>query len=87
MKLTLLTRVGCHLCDEMLDAVRPMAAARGAAVVLVDVDGDPELEAIYGNLVPVLFAGEPHDGAELCRYRLDRPRVDAALASSGQIRD
>ena len=87
MKLTLLTRVGCHLCDEMLDAVGPLAAARGAAVVLVDVDGDPELEAIYGDLVPVLFAGEPRDGAELCRHRLDRPRVDAALASSGQIRD
>ena len=81
MTLTLLTRAYCHLCDELLAAVRPIAASHGAALEVVDVDADPGLEAAYGELVPVLFAGAPAPGAELCRYRLDRARVLEALAA------
>ena len=79
MDLTLLTRAYCHLCDDMLAAVRPLAAARGASVVVVDVDTDRALEEAYGDLVPVLFAGDPRTGIELCHYRLDRLRVEALL--------
>ena len=82
MKLPLLTRAYCHLCDEMLDAVRPLAAATGTPVVVVDVDADPALEAAYGDLVPVLFAGDPETGTELCHYRIDHARVGGALARS-----
>ena len=82
MKLTLLTRAYCHLCDEMRDALRPLAAARGVPVVVLDVDADPALEAAYGDLVPVLFAGEPGTGAELCHYRIDQARVEQALTPS-----
>ena len=78
--LTLLTRAYCHLCDEMLAAVRPIAASHAVPLEIVDVDADPGLEAAYGELVPVLFAGAPAAGQELCRYRLDRARVLAALA-------
>ena len=80
--LTLLVRAYCHLCDEMLAALRPIAAAHAAALEVVDVDADPALEAAYGELVPVLFAGGPGTGEELCRYRLDRVRVLEALAGS-----
>jgi len=65
----------------MLDAVRPLAALRGAVVVVVDVDAEPALEREYGDRVPVLFAGDPAGGAELCHFRLDRARVEAALAA------
>ncbi len=67
----------------MLAALRPIADAHGASVRVVDVDADPALEAAYGDDVPVLFAGDPGSGAELCRHRLDAARVDAALAASG----
>jgi hypothetical protein len=80
MNLTLLMRAYCHLCDEMLAAVRPIAAAHAISIDVVDIDADPGLEAVYGELVPVLFAGSPASGTELCRYRLDRGRVVAALA-------
>jgi thioredoxin reductase (NADPH) len=80
MKLTLLVRAYCHLCDEMREALAPLAAARGATISLVDVDANPALEAGWGDLVPVLFAGDPAPAAELCHYRLDRERVEAALA-------
>ena len=80
MQLTLLSRAYCHLCDEMLAAVQPLAAARQVTIAIVDVDADPALEAAYGDRVPVLFVGEPVGGTELCHYRLDRIRVEAALA-------
>jgi len=87
VRLTLLTRAYCHLCDEMLEALRPMAEASGATVSVVDVDTDAGFEAAYGDLVPVLFAGEPAQGRELCRYRLDAGRVEAALRSPRPVAD
>jgi hypothetical protein len=83
--LTLLSRAYCHLCDEMLAAVTPLAAARGAKVVVVDVDADPALDAKYGDLVPVLFLGEPGRGIELGHYHLDSAHVDAALAAAAAL--
>ena len=77
--LTLYSRAWCHLCDEMLEALAPLAEAFGATVEVVDVDSDPELVARYDELVPVLVCnGEP-----LCHYRLDGERVRAVLASFG----
>ena len=78
MTLMLLTRSYCHLCDEMREALAPLAAAHGAAIVERDVDADPALEARYGDLVPVLLRGDGAQGAEICRYPLDRGAVLAA---------
>ena len=83
--LTLLSRAYCHLCDEMRDAAAPIARAHGVALAEVDVDAHPELEARYGDLVPVLLLGGPDDGAELCHYRLDAAAVEAALAKNDRI--
>ena len=79
MTLTLLSRAYCHLCDEMRAAVGPLAAAAGATFTVVDVDAEPNLESAYGDRVPVLFAGEPGRGEELCHFRVDVQRVEAAL--------
>ena len=64
---------------KVLAALAPLAAAHGADIRIVDVDADPALEAAWGDLVPVLFAGAPAPEAELCHYRLDRGPVEAAL--------
>ncbi len=77
--LTLLSRAYCHLCDEMRDAVAPIALRHGVAVVDVDVDAHPELEAAFGEHVPVLLLGTPADGVELCHYHLAADVVEAAL--------
>jgi glutaredoxin len=78
--LTLLSRAYCHLCDDMRAALAALACRHGIDVVEVDVDAHPPLEARYGDLVPVLFAGDPHEGVELSRYVLDAARVEAAIA-------
>ena len=77
--LTLLSRAYCHLCDEMRDAVHPVAAAFGAAVIEVDVDSYPDLESAYGERVPVLVLGAPADGVVLCQYRFEPGPVESAL--------
>ena len=44
---------------------------------VIDVDADPALENRYGENVPVLV----HGADELCRHRLDAPRVTAYLTA------
>jgi hypothetical protein len=79
VQLTLLSRAYCHLCDEMREALAPLAIRAGAHVVELDVDADPALEAKFGDLVPVLLLGGVDGGVELCHYALDVARVRAAL--------
>ncbi|HTR10418.1 MAG TPA: glutaredoxin family protein [Paraburkholderia sp.] len=74
-QLVIYGRAWCHLCEEMRVALEPVAAAAGARLDVIDVDSDPELQARYDELVPVLVC----DGIELCHYRLDEARVRAAL--------
>ena len=75
-RLTLVSRDYCHLCHEMALALQPLAAEFGVAVDIVDVDADPELAALYDELVPVLL----HRGTELCHYFLDVAKVRACLS-------
>ena len=76
MRLTLLSRAYCHLCDEMRQALEPLLAAHAVALDVIDVDARDELDERWGDKVPVLLAGT----RELCRYRLDRSAVTAWLA-------
>ena len=76
IELTLLSRSYCHLCHDMEVALAPLAAEFGATVRLVDVDGDPALEAKYDELVPVLLHGD----RELCHYFLNEPKTREYLA-------
>lgn len=74
--LTLLSRSYCHLCQEMEVALRPLAEEFGASVTVRDVDSDPQLEASYDELVPVLLHGE----SEICHYFLDEAKTREYLA-------
>lgn len=74
-RLTLLVRSYCHLCDDMRDALAPLATTFGWAVEEIDIDADPVLEKRWNDSVPVLLAGE----RELCRHRIDAAAVTAFL--------
>ena len=76
VRLTLLVRAYCHLCDDMRTALAERLP--DVPVLEIDVDTDPALEARWGTLVPVLLA----DGQELCHYRLDTRALDAMFARS-----
>jgi glutaredoxin len=74
--LTLYTRAGCPLCDDMAAEVNALLAGSGHALAAVDVDADPALATRFGWDVPLLFDGE----REICRHRLDPAALHAWLA-------
>jgi hypothetical protein len=76
VRLTLLVRAYCHLCDDMRMALAEHVP--DVAVLEIDVDADAALEARWGAWVPVLLA----EGREVCHYRLDTRALDAILARS-----
>ncbi len=73
--LELLTRPGCHLCEEMKEAL--VEAARGIEVRLreVDISESPELESRYGNDIPVLFV----NGSKAFKHRATVKELRARL--------
>ncbi len=75
-KLTVLSRTYCHLCEDLLAALAQFQGRYDFDIEVVDVDSRPELEAKWGDKVPVLLDGE----LEICHYHLDARAVDARLA-------
>ena len=78
-RLTLLVRAYCHLCDDMRDALAPLAARFGWVVDEIDIDADAALEKQWSESVPVLLVGK----RELCRHRIDAAAVTAFLSDRG----
>ena len=70
-RLELLTRAGCHLCLTAAGTVARIAAEAGVGSREVDVDADPDLQAEYGDRVPVVLL----DGREHSYFTVDVPRL------------
>lgn len=77
--LTLYTRIGCGLCEEMETALPPWQGRLGFEVETVDVDSAEALAREYGEKVPLLADAE---GREICRYFFDELALQAHFASS-----
>src|SRR5438445_12056658 len=50
----LYTRQGCHLCEIAREQLQKIQQQFPFALASVDVDGDPELAAKFGDQVPVV---------------------------------
>jgi glutaredoxin len=74
-RLTLLSRTGCHLCDDARAIVAEVTAEAGVAWDEVDVDSEVTLADEYGDRVPVVLL----DGQEHSYWRVDPARLRAAL--------
>jgi glutaredoxin len=70
-RLQLLTRDGCHLCAVAGETLDRIAAEAGLEVERIDVDADPELQAEFGDRVPVVQL----DGQEHSYFTVDVPRL------------
>ncbi|HET9122962.1 MAG TPA: glutaredoxin family protein [Acidiferrobacteraceae bacterium] len=75
-RLILFTRTGCHLCTDMARALEPLKTRLQFSLELKDVDSAPELDARWGELVPVLATAA---GTEICHYHLDMAALRQAL--------
>ena len=71
MRLVLVTRQGCHLCDDAVALLREL----GQEPELADVDVDDRLHDLYDWRVPVVIA----DGRVIAEGKIEREALAKAL--------
>ena len=67
MHVTLYTRSGCHLCEDMKAVLRQVRRQRVFELTEVDISRYPELQRRYQHDIPVLLV----DDTEVARHRID----------------
>ena len=73
-RVTLYGRAGCHLCEDAATELRRI----DVAFTEVDITGDRDLEADYGDRIPVIML----DGKEHGYWRVEADRLLRDLARS-----
>jgi hypothetical protein len=76
---TIYSRPGCHLCEEMKTIVERVARTVPLAVSDVDISTDPALEALYGLEIPVLMVA----GKKAAKYRISEDELRRVLTRRG----
>ena len=71
-------RAYCHLCEDMLTALRDWQARQSFELEIIDIDADPALIERFNTMVPVLMAGE----TEICHYFLDEKALSAYFSQA-----
>ena len=72
---TVYSRHGCHLCEDAVNTLETMREELAFEIEIIYIDGNPELEKLYGHEVPVIHInGEHHDF-----YKVDLERFRTSL--------
>jgi len=79
--LTMYSRPGCHLCDEMKAVVRRVTRDMSVSFSEVDISTDPVLEEQYGLEIPVLMV----NGKKAAKYRVRDDDLIAILRGRNAI--
>jgi hypothetical protein len=83
-KVSVFYGAGCHLCERALAKVRALREELEFELEEIAIDGSPELEARYRELVPVVEI----DGEQVFTYYVHedafRRRLGAAQTGSSQ---
>ena len=74
-RVVVLTRVGCHLCEQAITVVAQVCAEVGEQYATRDIDASAELQR-FTDEVPVTFV----DGAQHDFWRVDPARLKKALS-------
>ncbi len=80
VRLLLLSRPGCCLCDELEDELIAEFGPRAFAIERADVDSRPEWRERYGLLIPVLL---DNSGQVRSQTRLQAELLAPLLPPSG----
>jgi hypothetical protein len=75
VSVTIYSRAGCHLCDDMTAVVARVARSLPLTVENIDISTDPALEARYGPDIPVLMIG----GKKAAKYRVTEAQLRRLL--------
>jgi glutaredoxin len=74
-RITLLSRPGCHLCDEARSVIERVAADLGVGFEERDITLSADDLAEYSEMIPVTFV----DGVQHDFWRVSEERLRAAL--------
>jgi glutaredoxin len=79
--LTLYSRPGCHLCDEMKAIVQRVTQSAPHPITIeeIDISTDSDLEARFGLEIPVLLI----DGRKIAKYRVTEEALTKWLMANG----
>ena len=72
-RLTIYSRPGCHLCEDLLIEIEPSCQRAGVKLELVDISTDARLLERFGTRIPVLCDGD---------HVLGEGRIDPAMVSA-----
>lgn len=75
-QVTLITRRGCHLCEQAETLLRRLSREVGFRYAEIDVDADVARRAEYSDRVPVILI----DGREHGYWRVEEARFRAAVS-------
>lgn len=77
MKVTIIGKPGCHLCDVAENTVRDLIAGSAIQFEKLSILDDPKLAARYSEEIPVIMIdGKVHD-----IFRVDEKRFLAAIGN------
>jgi len=77
IRVTLYSRPGCHLCDEMKAVIARVSASVPLALDEIDISTDTRLEDLYGLEIPVLMV----DGKKAAKFRVTEADLRRILAN------
>ena len=79
-KVVIYSRVNCHLCEDAEKNAREVLVEIPFNLEVIYIDGDEELERLYGEEVPVtLINGAKHD-----YFRVEKKRFSEAILRQRQ---
>jgi glutaredoxin len=77
---TVFSRHGCHLCDVAIETLEPLKSELNFDIEKIYIDGDLELEKLYGEQVPVIHI----DGVHHDFFKVDPERFRSSLEKHRQ---
>ena len=75
VRITLITKPGCHLCGPVREVIETVASDLGVRWVELSILDDPALSAAYQELIPVTLV----DGVQHDHWRVNESRLRRAL--------
>ena len=80
IQVVIYSRANCHLCQEAEENVREVLTEILFELEIIYIDGDQELERLYGEEVPVTqINGAKHD-----YFKVDKKRFSEAILRQRQ---
>jgi glutaredoxin len=69
------SRPNCHLCDSVAEVIRSVRQRRPFEFTVVNIEDDPDLEARYGSLIPVVHINH----TQVFNYRVSTAEFEREL--------